>query len=98
MKKAETRTCEVLQIYGEDVERLIAKDDKPLPAGEAKKEDEKIQKLIDDVMANPKRHAANGWRKKKRIAKKTANLCLRLRMLSTSGWWAQRWSTGAIRG
>lgn len=47
VQKVESRTSEVLQIYGEDVERLTAKDDKPLPADEAKKEDEKIQKIID---------------------------------------------------
>jgi len=47
VKKTETRTSEILQIYGEDVERLTAKDDKPLPPDEAKKEDDKIQKIID---------------------------------------------------
>ncbi len=47
VKKIESRTSEVLEIYGEPVERLTAKDDKPLSAGEAKKEDEKIQKIID---------------------------------------------------
>ena len=38
---------DVMQIYGERVQNLISKDDKPLSAKEAKKEDEKIQKLID---------------------------------------------------
>ena len=47
VKKVETRTHEVLEVYGEPVERLIAKDDKPLSADEAKKQDEKIQKIID---------------------------------------------------
>jgi hypothetical protein len=47
VKKSEAWTSEVLEIYGEPVERRTAKDDKPLPADEAKKEDEKIQKLID---------------------------------------------------
>jgi hypothetical protein len=47
VKKTESRTSENLAIYGEHVEKLIAKDDKPLSAGEAKKEDEKIQKIID---------------------------------------------------
>jgi hypothetical protein len=47
VKKVETRTWEVLQVYGEEVERLISKDDKPLPENEAKKEEEKIQKVID---------------------------------------------------
>jgi len=47
VKKSEVRTSEILEIYGEGVERLIAKDDKPLSAEEAKKEDDKIQKIID---------------------------------------------------
>jgi hypothetical protein len=47
VKKVEIRTLEALEIYGEPVERLIAKDDKPLSDEEAKKEDEKIQKVID---------------------------------------------------
>jgi hypothetical protein len=47
VKKTEARTSEILEIYGEQVERLTAKDDKPLSASEAKKEDEKIQKVID---------------------------------------------------
>jgi hypothetical protein len=47
VKKVTSRTSENLEIYGEPVERITAKDDKPLPADEAKKEDEKIQKIID---------------------------------------------------
>jgi hypothetical protein len=46
-KSTETKTSEILEIYGEQVERLIAKDDKPLSEKDAKKEEEKIQKLID---------------------------------------------------
>jgi hypothetical protein len=46
-KSAEIRTYEILEIYGEQVQRLIQKDDKPLDAKEAAKEDEKIQKIID---------------------------------------------------
>lgn len=47
VKKVESHTSEILQIYGEDVERLTAKDDQPLPPDEVKKEDDKIQKIID---------------------------------------------------
>src|ERR1035438_10287437 len=47
VKKVKTRTLEVLEVYGEPVERLIAKDDKLLSDEEAKKEDGKIQKVID---------------------------------------------------
>jgi hypothetical protein len=47
VSKTEIRTSEILMIYGEQVEKLIAKDDKPLSAEDAKREDEKIQKVID---------------------------------------------------
>jgi hypothetical protein len=46
-KSTETKTYEVLEIYGDQVQRLIDKDDKPLSPKEAAKEDEKIQKIID---------------------------------------------------
>lgn len=46
-KSTEERTYDILQIAGEEVRRLTAKDDKPLDAKEAAKEDEKIQKIID---------------------------------------------------
>lgn len=46
-KDTEVKTYEVLEIYGEQVQKLIAKDDKPLEAKEATKEEEKIQKIID---------------------------------------------------
>ena len=47
VKKVESKTSEWLQIYGEPVQRVIAKDDKPLSENDAKKEDKKIQKIID---------------------------------------------------
>jgi hypothetical protein len=47
VKSTEIRTYEVMEIYGEQVQRLIEKDDKPLPSKEAAKEEEKIQKVID---------------------------------------------------
>jgi hypothetical protein len=46
-KSTEVRTYEILEIYGEPVERLIEKDDKPLNAKEASKEEDKIQKIIE---------------------------------------------------
>src|ERR1700676_180912 len=46
-KSTETKTSEVMEIYGEQVERLIAKNDKPLSDKDAKKEEEKIQKVIE---------------------------------------------------
>src|SRR6266568_4667819 len=46
-KSTEVKTYEVLEIYGDQVERLIEKNDKPLSQRDAAKEEEKIQKIID---------------------------------------------------
>jgi hypothetical protein len=46
-KSTEVHTYEILEIDGEQVQRLIEKDDKPLDAKDAAKEEEKIQKIID---------------------------------------------------
>ncbi len=46
-KSTEAKTYEVLEIYGEQVQRLTEKDDKPLDSRDAAKEEEKIQKIID---------------------------------------------------
>ena len=46
-KSSEAKTYEVLEIYGEQVERLIEKEDKPLSQKDAAKEEERIQKIID---------------------------------------------------
>ena len=45
--KIRSATLDVLEIYGEPVFKQTAKDDQPLSDSEAKKEDEKIQKVID---------------------------------------------------
>ena len=47
VKSTEVKTFDVMEIYGEQVQKLTAKDDKPLSDKDAQKEDEKIQKLID---------------------------------------------------
>ena len=47
VKSTETKTTEIMELYGEPVERLIAKDDKPLSEKDAKKEEEKIQKILE---------------------------------------------------
>jgi hypothetical protein len=47
IKSTEVKTYEILEIYGTPVQRLIEKDDEPLNAKDAAKEEEKIQKIID---------------------------------------------------
>ena len=64
VKSTETETYDVMEIYGEQVQKLIAKNDKPLSAKDAQKEDEKIQKLID------KRKNESESDRKKRLEKK----------------------------
>ena len=63
VKSTESKTYEVMDLYGEPVQRLIAKDDKPLPAKNAAKEEEKIQKLLD------KRKSESDDARKKRLEK-----------------------------
>jgi hypothetical protein len=46
-KSTKTETYEILNIYGEQVQRLIEKNDKPISDKEAAKEEEKIQKVIN---------------------------------------------------
>jgi len=63
IKSTETKTYDILEIYGEPVERLTQKDDKPLSSKEAAKEDDKIQKIID------KRKNETGEQRQKRLEK-----------------------------
>jgi hypothetical protein len=47
VKSTEIKTSEIMELYGEQVERLVSKDDKPLSDKDSKKEEEKIQKVIE---------------------------------------------------
>jgi hypothetical protein len=59
-KSVESKTHEVMVLYHEPVERLIAKDDKPLSPKDAAKEDERIQKIVDK-----RKNESEGERKKR---------------------------------
>jgi hypothetical protein len=61
VKSTEIKTYDVMELYGEQVQRLIQKDDKPLPEKEAAKEEEKIQKIIDK-----RKNESEGDRKKRK--------------------------------
>jgi hypothetical protein len=47
VKSTEAKTYEVMELYGEQIQRMIEKDDKPLSEKDAAKEEAKIQKVID---------------------------------------------------
>ncbi len=63
VKSQESKTYEVMELYGEPALRLVAKDDKPLAEKDAAKEEEKIQKILD------KRKNENEDERRKRLAK-----------------------------
>ena len=44
---SEIRTYDVMMLYGEQVRRLVSKNDRPLPEKDSAKEEEKIEKSID---------------------------------------------------
>ena len=60
VKSTETKTYEIMEIYGEQMQRLIEKDGKPLSEKEAAKEETKIQKAIDK-----RKNESEGDRKKR---------------------------------
>jgi hypothetical protein len=47
VKSTEMKTYEVMELYGEPVQKLVAKDDKTLSEKDARKEEERIQKLLE---------------------------------------------------
>ena len=60
VKSSESKTYEIMVLYEEQVRKLIAKDDKPISAGDAGKEEEKIQKIIEK-----RKNESEGDRKKR---------------------------------
>jgi hypothetical protein len=63
VKSTEIKTYEVMDLYGEQVQKLIAKNDKPLSEKDARKEEERIQTLI------AKRKNESEQDRKKRVEK-----------------------------
>ena len=60
IKSSEVNTYDILEIYGEQVQRLIEKKDKPLSPKDTAKEDEKIQRIIDK-----RKNESEGGRRKR---------------------------------
>lgn len=60
VKSSESKTLEIMVLYGEQVQRLIAKNDKPLSEKDARKEEERIRKLTDK-----RKHETDDQRRKR---------------------------------
>ena len=63
VQSTETRTFEIMVLFEEPIRKLIAKDDKPLPPKDAAKEEDKVQRIIDE------RKKEDEGERKKRLAK-----------------------------
>ncbi len=63
LKSSESKAYEIMVLYDEPVQKLIAKNDKPLSDSDARKEDEKVQKIIE------KRKNESDSARKKRLEK-----------------------------
>lgn len=67
-KSTESRTYEIMVLFEEPVRKQIAKNDQPLPAKDAAKEDQKVQKIID------KRKKENEGDRRKRLEREEKDL------------------------
>jgi hypothetical protein len=94
VKSTEIKTYDVMEIYEEQVQKLVSKNDKPLSAKEAKKEDDKIQKLMTSGRRNHRRIARSDCRKRKKTARMGGNLWARWPTPITSAFWAWKRLTG----
>ena len=58
VQSTESKTYEVMVLYGEQVERLVAKNDKPLSEKDAAKEEERIAKITSERKHESEEHRA----------------------------------------
>ena len=79
VKSTEIKTSEIMELYGDQVERLIAKDDKPLPDKDAKKEEEKIQKLIEKRKNESEEDHEKARRERRKRPRTEPPICTRSR-------------------
>ncbi len=68
VKSIGSKTYEVMELYGSQVRRQVAKNDQPLSGGEARKEEERIRKITDkrageDADARARREARSEKRR-----------------------------------
>jgi hypothetical protein len=98
VKKIESRTREVLEVYGEPVERLIAKDDKPLSPEETKKEEERITKITDKRKNESESDRRKRLEKEEKERQEERKFVLEIADAFTSVWPGRRRWTDATPG
>ncbi len=78
VKSTESKTYEVMQLYGSEMRRLIARNDQPLSGDDARKEEERIKKVTDKrASEDEKRTRKARETPRKEAAKRIASLCAR---------------------
>ncbi len=75
VKFTETKTSEVMMLYGDQVERLVAKNDKPLSAKDAAKEEERIQKITDKRKNETERAAGEAPEARRKRPRRDPSIC-----------------------
>ena len=76
VKSSEAKTYEVMEIYGEQVQRLIEKDDKASRRQERRQRGrDGFRRSSTSARTNPRMRAGSARKKKRKIARKTASLC-----------------------
>ena len=92
IKSTEIKTSEIMELYGEQVERLISKDDKPLSDKDARKEEEKIQKVIEKRKNESEHDREKREKKEEKDASKAASSSAKSPTPTTSTWQeSNRW-------
>lgn len=76
VKKSKIETFEVLRLYGEEYERLVGRDDRPLPPDEAAKQQKKLDKEV------AKRAEESPKQRRKRLEKEAEEEEDRRRMIA----------------
>ena len=96
VKSTESKTYEMMVLAGEHAEKLIAKDDKPLSEKDARKEDEKIQKMLPEAekeSERDRRRSASKIRKGTEEERQFVREVADAYQVSPSGHGKPRWSS-----
>ena len=98
VKSTEIKTYEVMELYGEQVQRLIEKDDKALDQKDTAKEEEKIQKIIDKRKNKSESDRRKREEKEEKDREEDGQFVLEVVTPTVSGWWARNHWAGTRPG
>jgi hypothetical protein len=77
VKSTESKTYEVMELYGSEVHRLVAKDDKALSGDAARKEEERIQKVVARRTNEDEKEREKREERERETARRGPSVCAR---------------------